>query len=77
MFALVAAMPAFVYGLSANTGVPPLGERASLEQRVREEVASLPYYSVFDNLAFQVDGGRVTLSGQVTQAVVKIGRAHV
>jgi osmotically-inducible protein OsmY len=71
MFALVAAMPAFVYGLSANTGVPPLGERASLEQRVREEVASLPYYSVFDNLAFQVDGGRVTLSGQVTQAVVK------
>jgi osmotically-inducible protein OsmY len=69
--ALAGAMPTFVYGLSSNTGVPPLGEQANLEQRVREEVSSLPYYSVFDNLAFQVDGGRVTLTGQVSQAVVK------
>jgi len=26
-----------------------------------------PYYNVFDNLAFRVDGGTVTLLGQVTR----------
>jgi hyperosmotically inducible protein len=31
----------------------------------------LPYYSVFDNLAFKVDGRTVTLEGQVVQPVVK------
>jgi hyperosmotically inducible protein len=31
----------------------------------------LPWYSVFDNLAFQVDGDKVTLSGQVTRPTLK------
>ena len=66
-----ALFPALTFAWSANTGVQPLSERSGLEQRVREEVASLQYYSVFDNLSFRVDGSRVELSGQVTQAVVK------
>jgi len=48
-----------------NAGTPPL------EERIRHELASLSYYSVFDNLAFHVDAGQVTLTGQVTQPVVK------
>lgn len=37
-------------------------------QRVRKELVTLPYYGVFDNLAFQVNGGVVTLYGQVVRA---------
>jgi hyperosmotically inducible protein len=31
----------------------------------------LPYYDVFDNLAYKVDGGTVTLYGQVTRPTLK------
>ena len=37
----------------------------SLEKRVRSELLKLPYYGVFDYLAFQVDNDQVILSGQV------------
>ena len=36
-----------------------------LEKKVRHELVMLPYYGVFDNLAFQVNGNTVTLYGQV------------
>ena len=32
-----------------------------LERRVRRELVTLPYYGVFDNLAYEVNGGTVTL----------------
>ncbi|HJT87773.1 MAG TPA: hypothetical protein VJ732_07945, partial [Bryobacteraceae bacterium] len=35
--------------------------------QVREELLTLPYYGVFDNLAYRVNGDTVTLYGQVTQ----------
>jgi hyperosmotically inducible protein len=38
--------------------------RTGLEKRVRRELVKLPYYSVFDNLGYRVDGYRVTLFGQ-------------
>lgn len=31
----------------------------------------LPYYGVFDNLSYKVDGGTVTLMGQVTRPTLK------
>jgi hyperosmotically inducible protein len=46
------------------------GERASYEQlakKVRKELVTLPWYGVFDNLSYQIDGSTVTLSGQVVQ----------
>jgi len=42
-----------------------------LEREVRHELVMLPYYSVFDHLAFQVQGGTVTLSGEVTRPTLK------
>jgi len=42
-----------------------------LDQRVRSELLTLPYYGVFDHLAFQIDGDRVTLSGDVTWPVLR------
>jgi len=35
------------------------------------QLVMLPWYSVFDNLAYQVDGDKVTLYGQVTRPVLK------
>jgi len=43
----------------------------SLEERVRSELMRLPYYGVFDHLAFRVDGDRVTLSGHVSWPTLK------
>jgi hyperosmotically inducible protein len=43
----------------------------SLEDQVRHELIMLPYYNVFDNLEFKVDGSQVTLLGQVTNPVLK------
>src|SRR5271165_3430435 len=40
-------------------------------KEVRHELVMLPYYSVFDNLAYKVDGNRVTLFGQVTRPTLK------
>ena len=40
-------------------------------REVRHELVMLPYYSVFDNLAYKVDGYTVTLVGQVTKPVFK------
>ena len=46
------------------------GERAAYEQlakKVRKELVTLPWYGVFDNLAYEINGSTVTLSGQVVQ----------
>ena len=42
-----------------------------IAREVRHELVTLPYYGVFDDLAFRVDGGTVTLLGQVTRPVLK------
>jgi hyperosmotically inducible periplasmic protein len=44
---------------------------ARIVKEVRHELVMLPYYSVFDNLAYRVNGYTVTLEGQVTQPVLK------
>lgn len=43
----------------------------NLVREVRHQLLLLPYYSVFDNLAFKVDGDHVTLEGQVTRPTIK------
>ncbi len=45
--------------------------QARLEKEVRHELVLLPYYEVFDNLAYKVDGSMVTLLGQVTRPTLK------
>jgi hyperosmotically inducible protein len=42
-----------------------------VKREVRHELVMLPWYSVFDNLAYSVNGGRVTLLGQVTNLTLK------
>ncbi len=47
-----------------------------LVKEVRHELVMLPYYNVFDNLAYRVDGAKVTLFGEVTNPVLKTDAEH-
>jgi hyperosmotically inducible protein len=42
-----------------------------LSKEIRHELVMLPYYTVFDDLAYKVNGGTVTLYGAVTNPVLK------
>ena len=44
---------------------------------VHHQLALLPYYNVFDNLAYKVEGSKVTLLGQVTQPELKSSAGNV
>jgi hyperosmotically inducible periplasmic protein len=46
-------------------------EQSRIEKEVRHELVMLPYYGVFDNLAYKVDGANVTLYGEVTRPTIK------
>jgi len=56
--------------MSANEALSPESED-KLIREVRHELVMLPYYNVFDNLTFGINGRTVTLNGQVVQAVTK------
>jgi hyperosmotically inducible protein len=45
-------------------------------REVRHELVMLPYYSVFDNLAYRVDGTVVTLLGQTIRPTLKTDAEH-
>lgn len=44
---------------------------ARIQKEVRHELLMLPYFGVFDNIAFQVNGNTVVLMGQVTRPTLK------
>jgi hyperosmotically inducible periplasmic protein len=48
-----------------------IGNHGNLANQVRHELVMLPYYSIFDNLGYRVDGDVVTLYGEVTRPVLK------
>ena len=66
--ALLLASAAWAQGNPAQ--VPPQAEDR-IQREVRHQLLLLPYLSVFDNLAYKVEGYKVTLLGQVTQPVLK------
>jgi hyperosmotically inducible protein len=54
----------------------PEGE-GRIAQEVRHQLLMLPYYTIFDDLAFRVDGSTVTLLGAVTNPVLKSDAENV
>src|SRR5215510_1511594 len=48
-----------------------------LSREVRHELVMLPYYGVFDNLAFRVEGDTVRLMGTVTRPTLKSDAENV
>jgi len=53
------------------------GGESRIAQQVRHELLMLPYYTIFDDLAFRVDGSTVTLLGAVTNPVLKSDAENV
>ena len=45
-------------------------------KEIRHELVMLPYYNVFDNLSYKVEGSKVTLLGQVAKPTLKSDAAR-
>ena len=65
-------------GFAASSAVPEQDRTASsakyssyLNKEVHHRLAMLPWYGVFDNLAYNINGTEVTLTGQVVRPVTK------
>ncbi|MFZ0957295.1 MAG: BON domain-containing protein [Candidatus Sulfotelmatobacter sp.] len=54
-----------------NREQPNARSTERITKEVRHELLMLPYFTVFDNIAYKVDGFNVTLLGQVTRPVTK------
>jgi hyperosmotically inducible protein len=48
-----------------------------IEQQVRRELVTLPFYNLFDSFTFRVDGDVVTLMGKVTRPTLKSDAENV
>ncbi len=76
---LAATMAAQTQSSPQLAGRP--GKADPSEQRivkeVRHELVMLPYYSLFDDLEYQVNGNTVTLLGEVVNPTLKSDAEHV
>src|SRR6202158_4504845 len=72
---LIFSMVAFASPTTENNPAAGAASQKSLDRiskEVRHELVMLPFYGVFDNLAYKVDpDGTVTLLGQVSRPVLK------
>ena len=50
--------------------------QAKSMEKVRKELVTLPYYGVYDNLEYKVEGSTVTLYGQVLNPVTRSDAAR-
>lgn len=61
----------------AALNLPAAEPRTRIERQVRHELVMLPYYGVFDRLAFSTDGRTVRLTGEVTRPTLKSSAENV
>ena len=61
---LLALVGLATWAPGARAGVGSV-DKSSLDYKVHRELVTLPWYGVFDNLQYQVNGSQVILSGQV------------
>jgi hyperosmotically inducible periplasmic protein len=74
---MAAAMLLTVSLVNAQTAQPSKAPKVvdkapdNLSRAIRHQLLFLPFYSVFDNLTFSVEGRKVTLNGQVIRQTLK------
>ena len=75
----ILALAALMLGVSQASAAPaPEGNNTPLlSNQVRHELVTLPWYGVFDNLEYTINGSEVILSGQVVQPITKSGAEAV
>jgi len=69
--ALVTLLSMAVLGVAQDRGQPSARSQERIIKEVRHELLMLPYFGVFDYIAFKVDGSTVTLLGQVVRPSLK------
>jgi hyperosmotically inducible protein len=68
-----------IAAIAALSVVPAMGQRSrgievtnpQLSRKIRHELVTLPYYGVFDNLAYNINESTVTLYGQVVRPTTR------
>jgi len=71
------ALAAFqVQGVQVSTQQRQAKAEFRLQKEVRHVLVTQPFYTVFDNLAYKVEGDRVTLLGQVVTPTLKSDAAN-
>ena len=61
----------------AQRDQPSARSQERIVREVRHELLMLPYFGVFDNIAYKVDGYNVTLMGQVVRPTLKSDAENV
>jgi hyperosmotically inducible periplasmic protein len=70
-----ALAPSMIAQTEAGQSVSP--SEARIQKEVRHELLMLPYFTVFDYIAYQVKGDTVTLQGEVTRPSLKSDAENV
>ena len=70
LFALAFTLLAGI-GIAQDRNQPSPRAQERITKEVRHELLMLPYFGVFDNIAFKVDGSTVVLLGQVVRPSLK------
>ena len=66
---VVLALVVLAASVAVAGAAPPTQQRTM--DKVHKELVTLPYYGVFDNLAYKVEGDTVTLYGQVRNPITR------
>ena len=69
ILALTLLLTICVSGLAQDRRPAP--GRAELLEKIRKELVTLPWYGVFDNLKYKLDGSTVTLYGEVVRPTTR------
>ena len=70
---LCAAIPTLAFGQAEALNPAQL----RIQKEVRHELLMLPYFGVFDNISYQVQGSTVSLFGDVTRPTLKSDAGNV
>jgi hyperosmotically inducible protein len=62
---------AMLLASSVSMGAIPQGSSAQIAEQVRKEIVTLPFYSIFDNVEFELTDGVLELKGEVYRPVMK------
>jgi hyperosmotically inducible protein len=71
LFSTLISILAMVLPAVAQTPQVSAREQERITREVRHELLMLPYFGVFDYIAYKVDGYNVTLLGQVARPTLK------
>jgi hyperosmotically inducible protein len=74
---VIALFSLVMLAVTQDRNQPSARSQERITREVRHEILMLPYFGVFDNIAFKVDGSTVTLLGQVVRPTTKSDAENV